>query len=317
MEKDQHANVLQTFIMTGVGGIISKTIVAPFDFWKTIKQVYDTRVLSNFSTTHSPMISQFFDSYSIRSFKNMNVHARYQVVKRLWTGNSLNLLKSGLSTSIQFNSFEYLKQQQMLPPLKIGSTVNTVVASAACTILSQSIVYPIDQWRIRWMTLLPHSAKNGDGNIFYHAKCIIKQKQVFRGYSASMMSVLPFGTLNFTLQKMYSDYFSRCVYSNARWKEFIPSIAGSLAACTCVTLLFPLDTIKKNVQVNQQKEQVTFLSTTKRLYTTAHAAANARQHRHAFAVLYGLKRFYNGYLPNLAKSFIGYGLRWFIFDTYK
>jgi hypothetical protein len=267
----------------------------------------------------------------------------------LWRGNTLSLAKSGMTTMIQFNSFHHLKTlSKQNQTLRDNKSLLLLVSSGGSAIVTNTLTYPLDQWKTRWMVTLANSSTTHANFSTTHAQAstwnklqqmsrvfitTVEQRQLYRGFGMSLASALPFGVVNFSLQHQYERRLAllRKETNSILDKHDIqinPSIltktlAGGLAATTSTALLYPLDTIKKNIQVNQTStmstsklaiqtlEKPSVIATITKLYRES--LAQASESKSFVPSQLRIGRFYNGLIPNLAKSFVGYSTRWFAF----
>lgn len=309
---------IQSFLAAGLGGAIGKTAIAPLDRWKLLKQVYG----------HSFSLSNYI-KIPIRTFSN----ATSQVLKEtmgatvtqkngpatlisFWKGNSLNIARAALFTSIQFNTFSELKRYRYEE-----YRISIPVASFWAGVIAQTVTFPLDQWRLRWSTDLSKHQMNSVERtkaMFAQLKSLVTQQKLFQGYTSTLVSSAPFNTLNFTLQDLIQRNASK-IYPNfiRRKSEYVASLSGSIAACCCVTLLFPLDTIRRNIQAsNASVQDRRYFNVVKSMYQTAITESVLKPSR-VGAIAIGVSRFYCGYTANMVKTAINYGARWFVVEKFR
>lgn len=292
-----------------LGGVAGKTIIAPVDRYKLIRQIYGDRI----------NLIQMVQKYNSEFHQpNKKILERVSIFSTLWKGNTLNIVRAGIFASVQLNLFQHLKSQTNVP-----------LASAVSGFVAQTVSFPIDQWRTHWAQKLEFNKANNFKEMFQELRLLIKNKKVMQGYTASLVSSTPFNTINFTLKdfiekKLILNRLQREheILENLLWKEtekhkeilqkslnnkrkndiLLSGLSGSIAAATTVTLLFPLDTIRRSIQVAPQK--VSMFEMTRKLLSENQSS-----------LFSSVRRLYCGYIPNVVKSTINYGIRWTVFDA--
>ncbi|EGR31080.1 solute carrier family member 16, putative [Ichthyophthirius multifiliis] len=132
-DKDDY-KYFKSFISGGIAGMCGKTISAPFE---RIKYIFITRDI------------QF--KYTI-ALKEAKYIVKKHGVLNLWRGNSANLIRIIPFSSINFSTFDYLKNNVYLKyqtDNEIKKQLLLFSIGAISGIISQSICYPLELIRTR------------------------------------------------------------------------------------------------------------------------------------------------------------------------
>lgn len=228
-------------IAGAVAGGITRLIAAPFDLVKIRFQVQRAPI----STAHSDAKYVSF-LQSLRS-----IHAE-EGAKSFWRGN---LAATGLwisYSSIQFGSY---KQLQSVWPAEFAERHKTVVSSvngATAGVIATIITYPLDLFRTVFAsqgTPKPFPTMQSLASHTLRTRGVIG---FYSGLGPTLFQIAPYMGLSFgiysTLNGMVADSALDAPTGSIRWAL---SYVGTGAAAGLVSKLavYPLDTIKKRMQV--------------------------------------------------------------------
>ncbi len=208
--------ILQKFISGGLAGACSRTLVAPLDRIKILLQTTNER--GDMKTM----------------FRNI---VRKEGVLKLWKGNALNCIRIVPYSALQFGTYENCKNRisvsgEMTVPQRLGcGTLAGLVAA--------SFTHPIDVIRHRIML------ESSSVSAYNVTTTLLREKGIrglFKGYGSTTISLTPFVAVNF------------CAFDTMKSMSDVKSSTGILAlgaasALISQTICYPLDTIRRRMQV--------------------------------------------------------------------
>lgn len=174
---------------------------------------------------------------------------RHEGVYGLWKGNVPAEIMYILYGAIQFMSYSIINKQLnsllQAHDIKIRNTTHSLVVGIGAGISSTIATYPFDLLRTR---LVAHSGKN-----FLSMVTTIKQiyklqgpQGFYLGVQPAMISVASTTGLMFWTYAVSRNYSAK--YHNI---PFIEAICGFVAGATAKGITFPLDTLRKRIQMNR------------------------------------------------------------------
>tara|TARA_Y100000996_G_C22458119_1_gene616814 strand:+ start:34 stop:873 length:840 start_codon:yes stop_codon:yes gene_type:complete len=179
-EKD--INNINGFIVGALTGLVSSTIVYPFD---TLRCCMATETGKNVKT-----------SYVIKNI------IKKQGILSLWRGISVSTIGILPYSSLAWGSFYILNRNiQKFNPYEKESHILRSIAIFTSVLFSQTIVYPIDVWRRR----IQNSIKTTKTSNISILKSIISEKAFFKGVSINWLKTPFVNTLSFTLFMIFED----------------------------------------------------------------------------------------------------------------
>ena len=245
----------------------SRTIVAPLDRVKIIMQ-------TNTSNNNSLSIN----------FKNV---IKQEGIKNLWKGNMLNCYRILPYSALQFGTYDYCKLTfYNNRQLEVYERLNCGIISG---FVATSVTHPIDV--IRHRIMLDNSVKNINQSI---RNLLNEQgyRSLFKGYGSTVFGLTPFIAINFCTFDAMKDHL--------QWSS-VPGVLsmGSLSALFSQSICYPLDTIRRRMQLNGKPYKNgldVFLKIIKNE---------------------GVKKLYSGILANAIKIMPNNAIRFLVYDCTK
>jgi len=279
-KKEASSNLQKTLKQLACGGLAggcARTIVAPIDRVKILMQT--GFLLEGGTQTVQPTIAQL----TKKIFHE-------EGVTKFWRGNGVNCVRVFPYAAVQFVSYEKYKEmvQGWFQTQEFGIRERLLAGSLAGA-SAASLTHPLDVMRVRLAT---QRELKGWGDC---VRSIVQEagvKGFYKGYCPTVLSLAPFIAVNFST----FDYL-KTNYGGESDSPLRILALGGIAGLTAQTMCYPLDTIRRRMQVKGTH------------YTSI---ANA------FATIYEketLRGFYKGMLPNAIKVVPNNGIR-FLAYTY-
>ncbi|EMR10465.1 hypothetical protein PNEG_01179 [Pneumocystis murina B123] len=230
---------IKSAISGGISGFTTRFIISPFDVIKIRMQLQILPVfpLKEHNSTNYPF------QRIIRLVKQI-IHQ--EGILALWKGNCFSQILYMSYGSCQF--FTYAKCKFFLDrifPEKTYNSGKTFVSGAIAGAVATTASYPFDLLRTRFAAQgvskvylsIPHSIKS-----VYISEGI---KGFYRGINASILQIVPYMGTVFGLYESSKTYLSNIGYSSS-WTD---ALAGLVSGTVGKTIVFPLDLIRKRLQV--------------------------------------------------------------------
>lgn len=165
--KSKSMSMIESILVGGTAGVVSRTMTAPIDLYKLQLQ--------------NPYMPA----------KSLYDVARIEGVRHLWKGNLSNCIRVFPQQAITY--FVYQSTQPMLPIQ--NNTIKTFVASFTGGSLATIITYPLETMRSRFGLQVKHSRYQG----FLHAFRTTPIKHWYQGLGVCMTGFPVFNALSFTV----------------------------------------------------------------------------------------------------------------------
>ncbi|XP_053992774.1 mitochondrial coenzyme A transporter SLC25A42-like isoform X2 [Hylaeus volcanicus] len=283
-----------------VSGSMAKTIVYPLERFKMLRQV---PVIQN---------TPFNLPFGLNDF--------YKLIKKegyfsLWKGNGAALCRTFPHSGIVFFCFD-LYYDFFSPFFPSSLVFLRFFAGSLSGLTSTLVTYPLDVWNTR-MAVSKGCFRYYQVALFFYEG----HKSLTRGLLPTLIGMLPYAGVSFTVFSTLKEYFLSNSLSNPHHLTTLQSLlCGGIAGLSSQTVVYPLDTIRKTMQAN------TFLS-----YYNVNPFLNSSffhsillfiQHssvpfpknasfKNIVMFIYqnkGLQGFYNGLFVNWIKGFLATGL---------
>lgn len=210
--------IMQKFFSGGLAGACSRTIVAPLDRIKILLQT--TKRVGNMKMIFSSII-------------------REEGVLKLWKGNALNCIRIVPYSALQFGTYESCKQVIMS-----DSSVMTIPQRLGCGtmagLVAASFTHPIDVVRHRIML------EKSSTSVYNISKSLVREnglRGLFKGYGSTTVSLTPFVAVNFCAFDTMKTLSNRHETSDIL-------VLGAASALISQTICYPLDTIRRRMQMS-------------------------------------------------------------------
>ncbi len=212
------------FLYGGVAGACSRTIVAPLDRVKILLQV---------STQGKSMTHELGNI------------VRHEGIRKLWKGNMLNCARVLPYSAMQFGVYDYVKLTKYNNRITVK---DRMVCGAVAGGVATTLTHPIDVVRHR-LLLKPSintfseavvDVLRTDGLVFKERGLV----SFFKGYGSTMAGAVPFIAVNFCTFDTLKD--------TLLWQSTLGILSmGAIAALVSQSICYPLDTVRRRMQVKQ------------------------------------------------------------------
>jgi solute carrier family 25 (mitochondrial phosphate transporter), member 23/24/25/41 len=262
-------NSHMSLVYGGIAGCIARTMVAPMDKIKIVMQVEN----NNFG----------FRQTILNNIKN-------EGFLNLWKGNMINSVRIFPYSGLQFFTYDLCKD--VFNNKKISNN-EKLLYGATAGIVATTFTHPLDVIRHRLMCY------NNIKSIRHAVLDIYKENYLrgfLKGYGSTVFSLTPFIALNFAVFDIMKENIDPSIIGN----NVVYTLGlGSASALISQTLCYPLDTIRRRMQLKE--------SANKNGYKVAKEIIKKE----------GIRNFYKGMLPNVLRIVPSNGIRFAIFDILK
>ena len=266
---------IKRLLAGGTAGATARTVVAPVDRIKIMLQTSLLKGRQVNSLTQSMKI--IYQENGIMSF---------------WKGNATNCSRVIPHTAVQFTAYQFFKDN--IAEISNSPTISDRLLSGAFAgATAATITHPLDVIRIRLQTeknvhnvasAFKHILNEGKGN----------PKNFYKGYIPTIFSLGPFIGINFATYDLLN--------SNIVIADSVPInslILGGVSGFIAQSFCYPLDTIRRRMQVSGNNYSSYINACSKILHTE------------------GTFGFYRGFLANIIKVVPNNGIRFGVFELMR
>ncbi|OLY79715.1 putative mitochondrial carrier [Smittium mucronatum] len=245
---------IKHFIAGGVAGAVSRTVVSPLERMKILFQVQDAN-----RSSYSGVIGTLKKIWKEEGFLGY------------MRGNGTNVIRIVPYSAVQFATYERLKRLLMEKGKTELDTKRRLTAGAGAGIASVITTYPLDIVRTRISVQtgkiyenaasLPKDAKGRPiippmpGIVKTFVKIYTTEggfRAIFRGLGATLTGVAPYVALNFQCYEVLRKFFTPAGESSPSGVNKL--ICGAIAGCIAQTFTYPLDVLRRKMQVASMSE---------------------------------------------------------------
>jgi len=267
-----------------VAGGGARLFTAPLDLTRIRRQLYPTSTPSNMFVS---LYNIAKTEGGIRALFRGNVAATY-----LWMGYS----------AVQFSIYDY-SSHILSFGTNMTSTSVAFVSGANAGVCATLATYPLDICRTAFAAQGLKSSSSSSSwksptSISQFARTMYKQlgwKGFFAGSGPAVVQIIPYMGLNFSLYELIVNSDIATVG--------VSGMAGAVAGGVSKVIVYPMDTVKKRMQVQAVSGQ--------------HRYRNMMDCLGKIARNEGVRALYNGLVPSVAKNTIGTGLSFAFFTMAK
>lgn len=238
-----------------VAGMVSRTLVHPLTRMKILRQ---TGILQNYKNFGS-----------VLKLNNM------------FQGNAANMMRIVPQMGLQFGIYEYLTQSQLeASSSPVLGLPQRFMAGGIAGLTALSLTYPLDVARAR-MTVMAGRQKEFNYSTVETLLKMIKKSgptSFYKGYTPAALSVFPFVATEFSTYE-----FSKSVLGLS------PLIGGAVAGATASAVCYPLETVRRRLQVQGFAKNQTYNYSG---FMNGISSMLAKE---------GVGGLYRGFIPNLAR----------------
>lgn len=216
-----------------ISGPIAKSIIAPLD---RLKIIYQTNNMT-------------FSWYNMTMYSKTLIQ-REGGYKKLWKGNSVQMLRIAPASSLTYTFQKYFKNKLTDENGKL-STKNGYIVGFLTGISSSFLLYPLDTLRCCIATDI---SKETTKNIITD---IVKSKGIislYKGFYVSTLGMIPYSSLAwgsmYYLNTLLQTNFNK---SNSE-SHILRSIALFSSVCFAQTFIYPIDVWRRRIQNSIKKK---------------------------------------------------------------
>jgi solute carrier family 25 phosphate transporter 23/24/25/41 len=283
---------VKQFISGGVAGGVSRTVVSPLERMKIIFQV------------QGPEPAQY------RGVVGTLVKIwREEGILGYMRGNGTNVVRIVPYSAVQFASYEQFKRLLMEKGKTELDTPRRLTAGALAGITSVAFTYPLDIVRTRLSILTAmeeHRGQRKIPGIWGMTRIMYREegglRALYRGLGPTMFGVAPYVGLNFQAYEVLRKYFTPPGETSP--KSINKLICGALAGSIAQTITYPLDVLRRRMQVTTMKN----------------VNYKYRNTLHAVRVIIaeeGIRGLYKGMIPNYLKVAPAIGVSFWSYELCK
>jgi len=223
------------FAAGGSAGAIARTATAPLD---RIKLLFQVQAVPSSGTTSTAYTGVWQAASKI---------AREEGIRAFWKGNGTNIIRIFPYSAAQLASNDQYKRVMANSDGEL--TVPRRLAAGACAgMTATALTHPLDTVRLR--LALPNCGYTGMGNAFTTMVRAEGVVSLYKGLIPTLVGIAPYAALNFASYDMLKRYMydNGAIKQNAVANLGLGGAAGTLAATVC----YPLDTIRRRMQMKGQ-----------------------------------------------------------------
>lgn len=288
----------------GVAGALSRTCVSPLERVKILLQIQVKD--PKFSGVGATLIKI----------------GREEGVKGYFKGNGTNVLRIIPYSAVQFASYEEFKKLlKVSEDLQNQTPLRRLVAGGLAGTTSVIATYPLDLVRTR-LAAQCEGAERRYRNILHAFQTILKDEGglisgcLYKGLPPTVMGIAPYIGLNFAVYETLKDFVLGHLIVRARGAELkrmdkdtelpvvVRLICGGLAGGISQTVTYPLDVVRRRMQMKGISGDLFAYTSTKHAFTT-------------IVQVEGVKGLYKGMWPNLLKVAPLVGIQFVTYEITK
>ncbi|KAI8369321.1 mitochondrial carrier domain-containing protein [Radiomyces spectabilis] len=308
----QNLNANETALCGGIAGATARVVIAPLDVVKIRLQVQNQPYsLGSMLSRPSTMTSGVKYTGMWQAFR---VIATEEGVRGLFKGNmsaEYLYLSYGIT---QFYAYHHL--DTLLDKFQMSSMIRVFVSGMLAGSIATTITYPFDLLRTRFAMqgsekTLYHSVSHALHHI-YHSEGL---SGLYRGLMPSITQIMPYMGLTFLSYDMLRSgvqWLKDHHYTSNRYDVFHDMACGSLASIISKTGVFPLDVIRKRLQL-QGPHRTDYVVTSIPCYARRSIFGCAK----AIARTEGFLALYKGLAPGLLKVGPAGAVNFLVFEWAK
>ena len=223
------------FIAGGTAGAVARTASAPLD---RIKLLFQVQAVPSSGTTATAYTGVWQAASKI---------LKEEGFAAFWKGNGTNIIRIFPYSAGQLMSNDQYKR--ILANADGELTVpRRLVAGACAGMTATALTHPLDTVRLR--LALPNSGYSGMGNAFTMMVRHEGAVSLYKGLVPTLVGIAPYAALNFASYDMLKRKFYEG--QNTKQNPVANLGLGGLAGTVAATVCYPLDTIRRRMQMRGQ-----------------------------------------------------------------
>jgi solute carrier family 25 (mitochondrial thiamine pyrophosphate transporter), member 19 len=226
-------------IAGGVAGLVSRFVIAPLDVVKIRLQLQPHSLSDPLSCDgiKGPIYKGVFST--------LRAIVRQEGIRALWKGNIPAEVMYVAYGGVQFTAYRSITQMQSFLPTRLPPSAESFVSGAGAGAVATTVTYPLDLLRTRF-------AAQGTERIYTGLLGSLQDigrhegpKGFFRGLSAAIGQIVPYMGLFFMSYEFLHQYIGGKTLPFGSGD----ATAGIFASVFAKTAVFPLDLVRKRLQV--------------------------------------------------------------------
>ena len=257
------------FFIGGIAGAISRTLTAPLERLKILRQ----NKLDDGNYLKKKAVRYMFKTEGIRG---------------LFKGNLMNCSRYSPQSAVQFHIFNYCNKnlEELIP----NNFNRQLISGGIGGMCAYTTIYPIELVRVRYSMQTQINVPIISG-LWDGYKHIYKtDKMFFRGWCSTMVGVVPLMALNFTIFNQLKDHFNK---NDKKIKNFV---FGSIAGITSLFIVYPTELIRRRLQLQNFYDKYPVYHNSKDVIIKVYQNEG------------GIKGFYKGLKPALTRICLSNGI---------
>ncbi|RKP06229.1 putative mitochondrial carrier protein [Thamnocephalis sphaerospora] len=237
---------VKQFIAGGVAGGVSRTVVSPLERMKILFQVQGPEPAQYRGIL--PTLAKIWREEGVRGYMR---------------GNGTNVIRIVPYSAVQFAAYEQFKRMLMEPGKNELDTPRRLASGALAGITSVAFTYPLDIVRTRLSVQSATARPPAPGvapapmpGIWSTMRLMYLEeggvRALYRGLGPTMLGVAPYVALNFQAYEVLRKYFTPPGESAPTSVNKL--LCGALAGSIAQTITYPLDVLRRRMQVTGMKE---------------------------------------------------------------
>lgn len=300
-----HHNTFEQLKYAFAGGLsaaITRSLCQPFDVLKI-----------RFQLQVEPLESSGPGSKYHSIPQALRLIYREEGLTAFWKGHNPAQVLSIVYGFTQFWTYEELNNEMRNTEVfHSHPVVRTFMAGAVAGSLSTCLITPIDVIRTR---LIAQDNTNGYKHSFQGLRVILRNDGVrglYRGLMPAIIQIAPLTGSNFTFYESFCRLFQQALDVDDRTElpSYVLLVCGGLAGLSSKTLVYPLDLVKKRMQIQGfSKHRRTF---------GQHFECNGMIHCLRQTIRHeGLRGIYKGFVPSILKAAFTTSFQFSIYEQIK
>jgi hypothetical protein len=233
----------------GTATVVSKSALAPFERIKVIMQTQTMRTRDPFLIPYRNVL------------RSMSDIARTNGLRSLWRGNAANVLRNVPHAALTFTIYDIFKNALMPQGESnygwFSAITRECLAGGLCGATTLAITYPLDLARTRLMADINVPGKpplyKGLMDCCYKTIRYEGMRGLYKGVGISIAGIVPYLGFSFASFEHLKYWFEP-----DQTKSYYPMVIMAIGATSSLcaqTISYPLDTIRKRLQMNGEAGQ--------------------------------------------------------------
>lgn len=245
LRKGENVQFSKSLLAGALSGLLARSVTAPIDTLKIRLQVHHTKDVANSDIRITTMVRNMLKQEGLYGF---------------WKGNIPGSFMYVIYSGVQFGSYSYYNT--LLFSMQLSPQMHSITVGAVTGMTSSFFSYPFDILRTRF-------AVNKSQEVFRMTAVIrnIYIAEGYRGFFHGLTASL--WTVALSTSVMFGTYESIKIFCESSLKNLdscensdtfkkkllymLNSSAGTLGGVTSKVLTFPLDTIRRRIQLRDSR----------------------------------------------------------------